>query len=174
MHGDLYDYSKVQYINSQTKVLIIDPEFGEFWQTPCSHLIGHQNLNRTLMNQKIGYINIIFDNNLPIGLKYGIETIIGLRAIQQNGTSAFDVVRIKTYLFETADNCRSAELECKKLFQKENMKTHKTKGIFTKKELPDGYTETTTIKNLDKIIEIYTKWGGVEIINHSNTEDKAA
>jgi len=40
IHGDKYDYSKVEYINSQTKVCIICPEHGEFWQTPNSHLKG--------------------------------------------------------------------------------------------------------------------------------------
>lgn len=38
IHGDKYDYSKVEYINSKTKVCIICPEHGEFWQVPASHL----------------------------------------------------------------------------------------------------------------------------------------
>ena len=38
IHGDKYDYSKVEYINSTTKVCIICPEHGEFWQTPTMHL----------------------------------------------------------------------------------------------------------------------------------------
>ena len=37
IHGDKYDYSKVEYINSHTKVCIICPEHGEFWQRPCCH-----------------------------------------------------------------------------------------------------------------------------------------
>ena len=40
VHGDKYDYSKVEYINSYTKVCIICPEHGEFWQSPKCHLIG--------------------------------------------------------------------------------------------------------------------------------------
>ena len=40
VHGDKYDYSKVKYINSWTKVCIICPEHGEFWQTPNGHLMG--------------------------------------------------------------------------------------------------------------------------------------
>jgi hypothetical protein len=40
VHGDLYDYSRTEYINSKVKVLIIDPEYGEFWQDPSSHLQG--------------------------------------------------------------------------------------------------------------------------------------
>lgn len=37
IHGDKYDYSKVKYKNANTKVCIICPEHGEFWQTPHSH-----------------------------------------------------------------------------------------------------------------------------------------
>lgn len=40
IHGDKYDYSKINYINSQTKVEIIDPNYGSFWITPNSHLNG--------------------------------------------------------------------------------------------------------------------------------------
>lgn len=41
VHGSRYDYSKVEYVNNSTKVCIICPEHGEFWQTPGSHLQGH-------------------------------------------------------------------------------------------------------------------------------------
>ena len=40
VHGDKFDYSKVNYVNSQTKVCIICPEHGEFWQTPAEHVRG--------------------------------------------------------------------------------------------------------------------------------------
>ena len=40
-HNSKYDYSKVEYINSQRKVCIICPEHGEFWQTPVAHVRGH-------------------------------------------------------------------------------------------------------------------------------------
>ena len=41
-HEGKYDYSKVDYVNSKTKVCIIcsEPEHGEFWQTPYGHLSG--------------------------------------------------------------------------------------------------------------------------------------
>jgi len=41
IHGDKYDYSMVDYINNSTKVCIICPQHGEFWQTPREHLKGH-------------------------------------------------------------------------------------------------------------------------------------
>ena len=40
IHGDKYDYSKVNYINNRTKICIICPIHGEFWQRPYSHLQG--------------------------------------------------------------------------------------------------------------------------------------
>lgn len=38
VHGDKYDYSKVEYKNNKTKVCIICPEHGEFWQIPLNHI----------------------------------------------------------------------------------------------------------------------------------------
>jgi len=40
IHGGRFDYSKVVYINAKTKVCIICPIHGEFWQTPDNHLQG--------------------------------------------------------------------------------------------------------------------------------------
>lgn len=47
--GEKLDYSKTNYVNSTTKVCIIDhdinpktgKEYGEYWQTPKAHLMGH-------------------------------------------------------------------------------------------------------------------------------------
>lgn len=41
VHGDKYDYSKVEYKNNKTPVTIICPEHGEFKQAPSNHLNGH-------------------------------------------------------------------------------------------------------------------------------------
>jgi tRNA1(Val) A37 N6-methylase TrmN6 len=40
VHGDKYDYSKVEYVNTKTHVIIICPEHGEFLQKPEKHMIG--------------------------------------------------------------------------------------------------------------------------------------
>lgn len=40
IYGDFFDYSKVDYLNANTKVCIICPIHGEFWQTPSRHLSG--------------------------------------------------------------------------------------------------------------------------------------
>lgn len=41
IHGERYDYSLANYINSSTKVKIICPEHGEFEQIPNNHLFGY-------------------------------------------------------------------------------------------------------------------------------------
>lgn len=38
VHGDKYDYSKVNYTRNYQKVCIVCPEHGEFWQSPHDHL----------------------------------------------------------------------------------------------------------------------------------------
>jgi|GEM_PF-510700 len=39
-HGNIYDYSKVEYKNNKTKVEIICRKHGSFWQTPGGHKWG--------------------------------------------------------------------------------------------------------------------------------------
>ena len=41
IHGEKYDYSKVNYVNNKTDITIICPIHGEFQQKPYKHLIGH-------------------------------------------------------------------------------------------------------------------------------------
>lgn len=40
IHGNKYDYSKVDYKNNSTKVCIICKRHGEFWQLPSNHIKG--------------------------------------------------------------------------------------------------------------------------------------
>lgn len=41
IHGNKYDYTKVDYKTAKDKVCIICPKHGEFWQTPNDHLTGY-------------------------------------------------------------------------------------------------------------------------------------
>ena len=57
VHGDKYDYSKVEYVKSNIKVCIICSEHGEFEQAPSQHLSGNgcpkcnlSHLERSVMN----------------------------------------------------------------------------------------------------------------------------
>lgn len=60
VHGDKYDYSKVEYVNSDTKVCIICPKHGEFWQRAVDHTIGRgcSKCGRELLCRKIYGVGI--------------------------------------------------------------------------------------------------------------------
>jgi len=40
IHGDMYNYDKVKYVNSQTNIIITCSKHGDFPQTPNSHLVS--------------------------------------------------------------------------------------------------------------------------------------
>ena len=64
IHGNKYDYSKVKYIDSKTKVCIICSKHGEFWMTPSNHLNyqGCKKCKNSIMENKI--VNILNENNI--------------------------------------------------------------------------------------------------------------
>ena len=74
IHGNKYDYSKVQYINSSTKVCIICSEHGEFWQIPSSHLQG-VGCPKCSCNQKSGTDEFIAKSKKVHGNKYDYSKV---------------------------------------------------------------------------------------------------
>ncbi len=78
IHGTEYDYSKVNYIDGITKVCIICPKHGEFWQIPNNHLKGCgcpkcscEKIHRTQRNSKETFIqksNKIHNNKYDYSL----------------------------------------------------------------------------------------------------------
>lgn len=69
IHGNKYDYSKADYVNSQTKVCIICPIHGEFWQTPNNHVnlkqgcsrCFHESVKRPVYGVGINDTNFVFE-----------------------------------------------------------------------------------------------------------------
>ena len=43
VHGDRYDYSRVDYFNAKKKIEIVCREHGPFWQLPTNHVRGSKN-----------------------------------------------------------------------------------------------------------------------------------
>jgi len=62
IHGDTYNYSKVEYINNYTKIIIICSRHGEFKQTP-SHHINDKNGCPKCLNNGYSKISIQFLND---------------------------------------------------------------------------------------------------------------
>lgn len=68
VHNDTYDYSKVNYVNSHTKVIIKCRLHGEFTQKPYCHLVGQGcrvcgNLAKTLTHQEFIDRSTVIHNN---------------------------------------------------------------------------------------------------------------
>ena len=85
VHGDKYDYSKVNYINAQTKVCIICPEHGEFEQTPNSHLNGNGCLRCSRPNGNISLSEFLSKAKEVHGDRYDYSkvTFEGITNIQK-------------------------------------------------------------------------------------------
>lgn len=100
------------------------------------------------------YINLVFDSNTPIAVKFGISSNSKLRNSKLNSKSIYKIELVKVFKFERELDCYAAETKCKQSL---------TCRILDKQSLPDGWTETTSINNLEKIIEIYKSFGGLEL-----------
>ena len=100
------------------------------------------------------YINYVMDGDNVVALKFGIAINSAFRVDSQNRSSVFEVVNKFVYTFPDTKSCKAAEKECKQILYC---------GVIPKEEMSDGYTETTYVYNLDKIIQIYKKHGGVKL-----------
>ena len=102
--------------------------------------------------QQQAYINLIKDGDLVIAVKFGIANNAKNRIRSQITNSVYSVVNHAVYEFPSRLLCLRAERECKQTL---------VCGVITKLEMRDGYTETTHPSNLNSIIEIYERNGGV-------------
>ena len=80
IHNDKYDYSKVYYTDSSSKVCIICPEHGEFWQTPSHHLQGQScpycGIKRNSEERKSNTAEFIEKSNKIHNNKYNYSCVI--------------------------------------------------------------------------------------------------
>lgn len=80
IHGDRYDYSKVEYVDNHTKVCIICKKHGEFWQPPKNHLKGYgcEKCAREITGKKnsYGYEGFIERARNVHGNKYDYSKVV--------------------------------------------------------------------------------------------------
>ena len=74
-HGDKYNYSKVEYVNSQTKVCIICPIHGEFWVTPNDHIHANVGCTKCSGNYKSNTEDFIKKATKKYGNKYDYSKV---------------------------------------------------------------------------------------------------
>lgn len=75
VHGDKYDYSKVEYVDTHTKVVIICPIHGEFKQVPNYHLCGNGCQKCSVRNIKYSQEEIINKAKEVHGNKYNYSKV---------------------------------------------------------------------------------------------------
>ena len=73
VYGDKYDYSKVEYKNCSSKVEIICPEHGSFFQKPSRHLAGHECIHCANIKSHKRYENQFYIFLDAANLKYNYK-----------------------------------------------------------------------------------------------------
>lgn len=76
VHGDLYQYDKVQYKNAQTAVIITCSTHGDFMQTPTSHLSGTGCPECGLERKKLTQEEVIIKFKQSHGDRYNYDKVI--------------------------------------------------------------------------------------------------
>lgn len=137
------------------------PECDTVAHSFMSNLVkGHRPCICTPMRQKEAYINLVMDKDRNIiCIKLGIAVDSERRAKEQNKASKYTIQNYLTFVFPDVESTKLAERVCKRTLEC---------GVVDRDLMADGFTETTTIGNIGKIIEIYENHGGILI-----TKDKS-
>lgn len=136
IHGKHYDYSKSNYVNSKTKILIkCNKCNNEFWQTPHNHLSGNgcpycknYKLEKDLFNMfkdnKIKFIqHFKFDSNPSRHYDFAIPQInllIECQGEQHFKPTAFNGKIDMEELYEIFEKQRKRDIEIFDVSEKEN------------------------------------------------------
>lgn len=102
--------------------------------------------------QTESYINLVKDGETVLAIKFGVTNNVNLRLHSQKSSCIFDIENHSVYKFPDYNSCRQAERHCKLELECR---------VLSREEMPDGYTETTWAYNLDRVMEIYERNGGV-------------
>lgn len=129
-------------------------ECGQVALSTTSCLIqGKRSCMCSLHRQKEAYINWLIDNNnMAVAIKFGIARDSKQRIKQQDSKSAYTLKQHSIYSFPDVASCKKAERDCKKELDC---------GVVLKRDMPDGYSETTWAYNIGKVKDIYERNGGV-------------
>ena len=124
---------------------------GEITASDLQH--GNRSCACSVHRQQQAYINWIIDKyDSVVAIKVGISRDSKQRIKQQDSKSVYTLKQHSVYTFPSVQQCKQAERECKKELQC---------GIVLKRDMPDGYSETTWVYNLEKVIDIYERNGGL-------------
>jgi hypothetical protein len=109
VHGNVYDYSLVNYINNKTKVKIICSIHGEFEQTPDKHINSKQGCPKCSSNYKLTNENFITISN-----KIHKNTYNYTNTVYLNANSDVDIICEHHGLFKQRPSAHMSGQGCPK------------------------------------------------------------
>lgn len=134
---------------------VVCGECGESYTSEGTSLKNYSRGCSCSVNQREGYINLVYSGENPVAVKFGISVVSRRRKREQNNKSAaYHIETLTVFKFPNVQYCRAAEKECKNVLEC---------AILSKEDLPDGWTETTYCYNIEAIEAIYRKHGGIRI-----------
>ena len=152
IHGDKYDYSKVEYVNNNTRVCIICPEHGEFWVTPHNHLRGRRCKNCYFESRKLETNDFIKKAIKKHGNKYDYSKV-DLKHRDENGKICI-ICPEHGEFWQTPDNhlsgkgcatCGGTKKSDTEKFVIKARKVHGDKYDYSKAEYVDSTTKVCII-----------------------------
>lgn len=134
------------------------PLCGMQGESICTSLQqGHSPCQCDRKRQREAYVHLLETHGGGVfAVKFGIAYNSERRLKQQNNRACgVKLTNFAIYQFPDYASCKLAERLCKRELEC---------GFVNKSTLPDGYTETTSIINLNRILEIYESCGGVFLV----------
>lgn len=149
VHGEKYNYDKVEYIHSENYVTIICNIHGDFTQQPKAHLTGRgcpkcgkygyqPSQPGYFYVQKLTYKNEVL-------YKYGITGDLERRILEQSRHSVYKHEFLYSKLFDDGN---------KPLVLEKFIKNYIPSGVITSCELSSGFSETFRNEYLEAVMEI--------------------
>ncbi len=115
LHGDIYDYSEVEYVNTHTPVTIICKSCGcKFLQQPANHLCGNGcpecSTSGFRQSTKESCLYLLVDDlTIPTVIKVGVTINLQSRLYNIRRNTNFPVHVLKVFTFE--QGCATIQLE---------------------------------------------------------------
>lgn len=139
----------------QGKMLYFCEKHGNHEVQVRSFLAGVSCPNCSLSGKKELYVNMVYDKSgNELGIKIGISYSSEDRLKSLSSTSGLPLKNLTKFVFEEDETCSLAESLCKDLVPK---------GYIAREIFGKGWTETTTVDNIQKIKDICASLGGKEV-----------
>lgn len=127
------------------------PDCGGLGESSAGNLqAGKKSCACSAFRQKTAYIIVLYKDEEPIALKFGVANSVKARLEALNRSSLFKIVNIAIYEFQDKQSCLSTERRCK---------NELLCGVVGKDQMPDGWSETTDLINLERLHEIFSESG---------------